>query len=137
VQRPEAAPAPLRLGEAHHDEVVGPLGPELEPEPRAATAVGGVRALRHQALELESADLGVEVLAPLGDVVEEADGTGMGQQALQEALALEEGKRPRVEPLEAEEVERVVGGGKLERGVADVGRLALLGATLQALEARA
>ena len=137
VEGAEAAAASLGVGVAHHHEVVRAVHPDLDPLRGAPAAVGCVRLLGHETFEAQLLHLGVERLAVLLDVVEVAQGPRLGQDALEQALALPEGQGPQVEVLEAQEVEGVVGGGKEQARALDVGAPLQERPLLQALEAGA
>src|SRR5438552_17663092 len=65
VERPEAAPRAFGLGEADDDEVVDPVGADLQPVAGAATPIRAVGLLRHDAFEAELHDLLVQCLGVL------------------------------------------------------------------------
>ena len=118
------------------DEVVAPVGADLQPVWRAAGAVGGVDPLGHHAFELHRLDRAIKIDAALDHVIGEAQRPRRRQDRGELTLAIDQRQGAQVVVAERQEVEREVGRGISDSGALDVELADELRALLQALEAR-
>ena len=121
VKGSEAGPASLGRREADDHEIVRSVRPHLEPVARPAASVGAVGLLGDDALQLQTEDVLVDVLAPFLEVVHVPDEAGLRQHPPEDRLAGDERKLPEVKALKGKQVEGVEGDGHPERAHLDVG----------------
>ena len=115
VERAESRARAFGTCEPDDHEFVGAVGADLEPVGRTAGAVRRVRLLRDDPFETELHDLFVQRFPVLLEVLDVLDRADTGHDPLEECLALLEGQRPHVVPLERQQVEDVEYARRLDR----------------------
>ena len=85
MERSESGARSLRGRESDGGEFRGPVGPQLDPVALPSGAIGRIPALRDHALEAELPHRAEHLLAPLLDVLDEAErpGAAGGKQSPQ------------------------------------------------------
>jgi len=116
MQGPEARARALGRGHPDDHEVRDPVGLELQPVAAPPRPILRIRPLGHDPFETHAFDFAVEERAFSDDVIDEAQRPRFRKHVAQDAPALEQGQRPKVEILEREYVEDLEGGGRTHRG---------------------
>src|SRR5712664_2929598 len=135
VQRPDPAARAFGLGEPDDDEVVYPVGADLQPVAGAASPIRAVSLLRHDALETELHDLLVQRLAVFLEMLRVAERSRLRQDLAENLLALDERQLAEVVALEREQIEHIQRRRRLDRRALRLAR-AEPGAHLEHIEVR-